>query len=132
MSEQVLKWVCLSYLCKVLHIFCRKLCFSCFPGTQKGLNKIFILLQPRLTSDGNADRRTAWLRRFSEVFTFAETRGCRKYKSSNCRRFGQKIQALHFGVMPERSKNMDLEYKQRISLYLDKETVEKMDGAIKK
>ena len=27
---------------------------------------------------------------------------------------------------------MDLEYKQRISLYLDKETVEKMDGAIKK
>lgn len=27
---------------------------------------------------------------------------------------------------------MDLEYKQRISLYLDKETVEKMDNAIKK
>ena len=27
---------------------------------------------------------------------------------------------------------MDLEYKQRISLYLDKETVEKVDGAIKK
>lgn len=27
---------------------------------------------------------------------------------------------------------MDSEYKQRISLYLDKETVEKMDGAIKK
>ena len=31
----------------------------------------------RFTSDGNADRRMAWLRRFPEVFTFNEIRGCR-------------------------------------------------------
>lgn len=59
----------------------------------------------RLTSDGNADRKTAWLRRFSAGYTFAEIRGCRctcfrlwrqkrgckKYKSPKQRRFGQKI-----------------------------------------
>lgn len=31
----------------------------------------------RFTSDGNADRRTAWLRRFSEICTVAAIRGCR-------------------------------------------------------
>lgn len=31
----------------------------------------------------------------------------------------------------EKGENMDLENKQRVSLYLDKETVEKMDNAIK-
>ena len=57
----------------------------------------------RFTSDGNADRRTAWLRRFPEVCTVAVIRGCRctcfelwrqkqgwwNGKSQKRRRFGQ-------------------------------------------
>ncbi len=40
--------------------------------------------------------------------------------------------ALPFGVTPGKDEIMDAESKQRISLYLDKETVERMDSAIKK
>lgn len=99
----------------------------------------------RFTSDGNADRRTAWLRRFPEVCTvavisglqvhlfraLASKTGLMKWEKPETKAFW----AVKYGAVlwcnTGKGKNMDSENKQRISLYLDKETVAKMDETIR-